>query len=85
MQSFAGAETTRQFSSILNDTWPKDMPPAEISSIAIAGGCSPSRPSGQAPDLVGFCDSVHWAGRLASPAQLVPKKAARIDAAGSTR
>jgi hypothetical protein len=27
MQSFAGAETTRRFSSILNDTWPKDMPP----------------------------------------------------------
>ena len=37
MQLFAGAETMRRFSSILNDTWPKDMPPAEISSIAIRG------------------------------------------------
>jgi hypothetical protein len=43
MQSFAGAETTRRFSSILNNTWPKDMPPAEISSIAIRGA--------------GWCDS----------------------------
>jgi hypothetical protein len=37
MQSFAGAETTRRFSSILNNTWPKDMPPAEIGPQANAG------------------------------------------------
>ena len=30
MQLFAGAETMRRFSSILNDTWPKDMPPRNI-------------------------------------------------------
>lgn len=33
MQSFAGAETTRRFSSILNSPWPVIAPPA----IADAG------------------------------------------------